>query len=295
MQDLKWKIQRHIFDLPTLPATLDALTEVMNDPRASAEDASRIISTDQASAFKVLKFVNSAYFGMPRRVDDISRAIVIMGFEEVRNLILASAVIDSFDGLDEGTPFRPTEFWSHSIAVGLLSRLIGREAGFKKTENFFISGILHDVGKLVLFLAAKEEFCKAQALAQQEGRLARETEAELLGMDHSQAGAMLAERWRVPDPIKNVIRFHHVGTVPGTQDALVGAVHVADVVARMLELGYAGDDLVPPLNHNVWEALPLAESAFGKIIPTVVQTHQEAVETMLSTKTSSPESDSTPD
>ena len=294
MHDLKWKIQRHIFDLPTLPAPLDALSEVMNDPKANVEDAARVISADQASAFKVLKFVNSAYFGMPRRVDSISRAIVIMGFEEVRNLILASSVIDSFSDVDDSSPFRPKEFWSHSIAVGLLSRMIGSESGFKKTENFFVSGILHDVGKLVLFLAAKEKFCEAQELAQSEGRLARDTEVEVLGMDHSQAGALLADRWRVPEPIKNVIRHHHHGTLPGTRDALVSAVHVSDVVARMLELGHPGDDLVPPLNHTVWESLPLRDGAFKRIIPNVVLHHQDSVETLLKTKKSTTPADAPP-
>lgn len=293
MRELTWKIQRCILDLPTLPATLEALSEVMNDPRSTIDDAARVISADQASAFKVLKFVNSAYFGMPRKIDSVSRAIVIMGFAEVRNLILTSAVIDSFAGLEESSRFRPSQLWSHSIAVGLLCRLLGRAAGFSAQEDCFISGILHDVGKLVLYVAAREEFCQAQELAQAEGRLIRDTEVEVIGMDHAHAGALLADRWRVPEALRNAIRFHHTGLVAGNPDPLVSVVHLADVMARMLELGHPGDDLVPQLNSKVWEVLPIPQGTFQKLILNILQHHQDAVDTLLTTKPPSAPPDST--
>ncbi len=289
MNELTRKIQRHIHDLPTLPTSLDALSEVMNDPEATVERAARIISADQASAFKVLRYINSAHFGIPRRVESISRAIVILGFAEVRNLIMTSAVIDSFSGLEDSVGFRPSELWSHSIGVGVLSRMIGREAGLSDQADYFISGILHDVGKLVLYMAAKDEFCRAQELAQSQGRLIRETELEVIGMDHAWAGALLAERWRVPRSLRNAIRFHHTGLVAGNPTPLVAAVHLADVVARMLELGHPGDDLVPPLNSRIWEVLPLPEGTFRKLVPSVLRRHHEAVAALLEPRSDSGE------
>ena len=279
--DLYEKIQNGVQDLPTLPTVYSALSDAMAKPSSTAEEIAEIVSADQASAFRVLKVVNSAFYGFPGRIDSISRAVVILGFDEIRNLILATSVMDIFGKRDSALDFRPGDFWAHSIAVGLLTRMIGQAAGVVAQENLFVAGVVHDIGKLAFFELAEEEFARALSYAAERNCPIRDAEQEVLGLDHAQAGMLLAEQWRLPLSLKNAIRFHHEGRVANKPDAVVGAVHVADFVARALEMGYPGDSLVPQPNEQVWESLRMREKAFEEAVPGLMRQYQDTIGLLL--------------
>jgi putative nucleotidyltransferase with HDIG domain len=278
--DLAEKILKNVKDVPTLPTVYSALYDAMANPQSTANDVAKIVSMDQASAIKILRIANSAFFGFSGRIENIHRAIVVLGFNEVRNLILASSVMNLFSKKESLIGFRPSDFWAHSLSVALIARSIGKLAGGINVENFFVAGILHDIGKLYLFEFAEDDFVRVLASVEENSRLIRDAEVEILGMDHALMGSLLADQWTLPEPIRNAIHYHHFGTVGDKPDLLVASVHVGDVLARALELGHPGDSLVPQPNESVWEVLKLRPGMISKMVPSFLRDYEEAVSTM---------------
>ncbi|MDQ2798788.1 MAG: HDOD domain-containing protein, partial [Armatimonadota bacterium] len=145
-------IEDELQDLPPLPAVIVRVMQTINDPNTSATDLNRLISGDQALASKVLRLVNSSYYGFPRRISTITHAVVILGFNTVRNLTTSLGVFNAFDTRNQRTALNREEFWSHSIGTAVAAGVIGKRKGIptKSTEEVFVGGLMHDVGKLFL-------------------------------------------------------------------------------------------------------------------------------------------------
>lgn len=280
--DIRSRIERSVKNLPTLPTIYSSLQEAMTNPRVTTDDIAKIIASDQASAFKVLRVVNSPFYGFSGKINTISSAILHLGFNEVRNIVLALSVINMFKTNNIILDFRPVDFWSHSIAVGVATRLVGSAVGVANLENYFLAGILHDVGKLLFFDLAENEYEKVLEKVEEKKCTIGEAEKEILGIDHSSAGRILADRWKLPPSIKSVIENHHCGTSSGKDEQIIASVHVADIFVRMLELGYAGDNLVPIPNRNVWSILNLPEDAFTNMADMLLQDFHTTADLVLS-------------
>jgi putative nucleotidyltransferase with HDIG domain len=274
------KILKNVKDAPTLPTVYSALCDAMANPQATANDVAKIVSMDQASTIKILRIANSSFFGFSGRIENIQRAIVILGFNEVRNLIMASSVMKMFSGKESSTGFKPGDFWAHSLSVGLLARAIGKLAKCVNVENFFVAGILHDIGKLYFYQFAHEEFVQVISSVEKEGRLIRDAEVEVFGMDHALMGSLLADHWKLPEPIHDAIHYHHFGTAGDKPDLLVASVHLGDILARALGLGHPGDDLVPQPSESIWEVLKLQPGMIRGMVPSFLQDYEEAVSKM---------------
>jgi HD-like signal output (HDOD) protein len=274
------KIIKNIRDLSTLPTVYLALSEVMANPRSTAQAISQIVSSDPSSASRVLRLANSVLYGFPGRIDTISRAVVVLGFDEVRNLVLASSVLDLFSKQDSAFDFRPGDFWAHSIGVGIATRMIGQACRLSNAENLFVAGILHDIGKLVFFEFAEKEFTRALDQANKCQQPLWESEMEILGMDHSQGGRLLVENWNLPPAIQKAICGHHAWLTGELPDPLVAAVHIADTLVRALELGFGGDDLIPRPNEQAWEVLGLPPNTLTEMTPQILQQFEEATKIM---------------
>ncbi|MFP4528773.1 MAG: HDOD domain-containing protein [Candidatus Kapaibacterium sp.] len=281
--DVIENIIQRIDEFPTLPTIYSTLSDVMANPRSTAKDVADVIAQDQSSASKVLKTANSSLYGFHGRVNTISQAILYIGFDEVKNLIIALSIIDMFKKKDKNDSFNPVDLWKHSIAVGVITRLLGKEIGIKKLENFFISGILHDIGKLLFFKFMPDDYLRVVNQAIEKGVTAREAEAEILGVTHTIAGDLLSERWKLPKSIRNAISYHYVGKVDGRQNELVACVHLADVIACMLELGQAGDDIVPEPSPGVIESLGFKPGSLMNLYPRIIHDYEESVNLLLFT------------
>ncbi len=268
--------------IPTLPTVFSQLSDAMTNPRVSNDDVTKIISSDQAASIKVLKVVNSAFYGFAGRIDTISRAIMYLGLNEVRNLILALSVINLFKKNKTLLNFRPSEFWSHSIAVGIITRLVGSSIEVKNLENYFIAGILHDIGKLVFFEFAEEDYIKVLTFVEEKKCLIKDAEKEVFGFDHSTLGDLLCEKWKIPNSIRNAIRYHHSGISDASTNQLVSSVHIADIAARALNLGYPGDNLIPRMNKKAYESIKLKEDFFVTNYDLLIQNFEETNKILLS-------------
>ena len=275
------KIEDGIENLPTLPTIYSSLSEALSNTRTTVDDLAKIISSDQASSFKVLKVVNSPFYGFSGRIDTISRAILYLGFNEIQNIVLALSIINLFSKKKIVHSFRPVDFWAHSIGVGTAARLIGDALGITKLENFFVAGILHDIGKLVFFDQFPAEYEEALKYAENNKITVLDAEKKIIGIGHVFAGELLAAKWKLPLSLRNAIAFHHSGFVNGRLDLLVTAVHLGDVAARSLELGFPGDDFIPRPNPKVDETIVLPNELFAKMKDSLLVSFNETVSLLL--------------
>jgi putative nucleotidyltransferase with HDIG domain len=270
-----------IKEFSTLPTVYSSLIDILNDPSSTTQAVSDLIACDQASTSKLLKIVNSPFYGVPGQIDTISRAVVVLGFNEIYNLILSSTVMDFFTREGSLSNFRPVDFWRHSIAVGIATKTLGRLAGQPTQENFFIAGILHDIGKLIFFQYAEDQFSLALELCERERKPLSQMELKIFGMDHAQAGTLLAEQWHFPEPIIEAIQYHGQGIVPGKFDFLAAALHMGNILVRALELGNGGDDLILQPNRQVLKILNLKPGSLSGMVPSLLKDYDEICQTLL--------------
>lgn len=159
------KLINSINNLPTLPTLYNVITEAIEDPYSTNTKLANIILTDQSTTMKVLKVANSPLYGFHGKIDSISDAILYIGRNEIKNIVLTLSIISSFSKKINLKRFRPIDLWAHSIAVGVISRNIAQALGEKKLENYFLAGILHDIGKIIFLEYAVEEYKKVFELA----------------------------------------------------------------------------------------------------------------------------------
>jgi HD-like signal output (HDOD) protein len=265
-------------EFPTLPTIYSALSDVMSNPSSSHADAANVIASDQASAAKILKAANSPIFGFLEKIDTVSQSIFFIGFNEVKNLILALAVLDIFKKTKVFVEFNPVDLWKHSIAVGVISRILGKAYGIKNVENFFISGIIHDIGKLLFIRVLEDKYTEVVLFAKEEKISIRDAETAKLGITHNVAGELIADKWKLPLSIKNAIRFHYNGTVNNEFELLTSCVHLANITARLLNLGDAGDNLIQEPNFSLWECMNLPNNTFTSLNNKILNYYQSSME-----------------
>lgn len=279
--DIIDKILSGVHNLPTLPTIYTAIFEAMEDPNITSEKLAKIISADQVTALKLLKVANSPFYGFYGRIDTISQAVLYLGFNEVRNIVLALSVINFFSKNKIILHFRPVDFWAHSIGVGIATRLVGAAIGEKKLENYFLGGIFHDIGKLLFFELAHKEYVKALEIVENNNIRIKDAEVEVFGIDHARVGQILAEKWKLPLSIQNVIFYHHKGIIEDKQDLLIASVHIGDILARIMEFGYAGDNLIPEPNPEIWSFLKVPPGTFSSMQNPLKENFESTVRLML--------------
>jgi putative nucleotidyltransferase with HDIG domain len=253
---------KSIRDLPSLPLIVVELIKSFEQSNASVGGLAEKVSRDQALAAKTLRLANSSFYGLQHKVKTISQAITVLGFDSVRALITSAAVIDSFSG-GKHDSFDFKSFWQHSIGVALCAKGIARELKLNE-DNAFISGLLHDIGKLVLVTRFPQQYAQVIAYRSSHDCSALEAECEVLGIDHAAVGRALANHWKFPPPIQRAIADHHTPVSSNSED-MQCVVHVADVIVHALDLVGDKDEMVPPLVENVWNGLNLGAAALNRV------------------------------
>ncbi|MBN1808427.1 MAG: HDOD domain-containing protein [Planctomycetes bacterium] len=255
-KDLK-SIVSQIDDLPSLPQVVTTIIALINDPTSNAEDLNRALERDPAMVGRILKLVNSAFYGLSNRVSSVRQAIVLLGFSTVRSLALSAAIFDFF-GQPRSVKFSRVAFWAHLVAVAGLSRLIAsREAGLAE-EPAFVVGLLHDIGKLVLDRYVQQDFQHVLEVAQKKKCTFLDAEHEVLDTDHSEIGRWLAERWALPDELVSAIGYHHcIAESPENFRRLTAIVSFADFLSYRKNVGSPGSYASPELDPDAWSLLTI--------------------------------------
>ena len=234
-------IINQIESFPALPLTVNRVMAVAGNPESSARDMMQAIIADQAMCSTVLKIANSAFFGLPRQVASIDKAVVVLGFDEIRNIVLAKAVFSSFQKLSKNNKEGITLFWEHSFTCALAAKIMAEHLGFSASE-FFIAGLLHDIGKLALLISFPFDY---QLLAEPlEANTLRTTgrEFELYQTSHDKVGMLLLRRWMLPEQLLMATGFHHQPNLAPSQPIFPIVIQLADMLAL---LHYSPDQLQP--------------------------------------------------
>lgn len=265
--ELKLLVQK-ITDLPTLPVMMATITRLMQDPHTSAEELGRAIATDPALVSKVLKLVNSAFYGFPGRISTITQAIVILGFSTIRNVVLTTSILKSFGRNSNQKGFNIESFWEHSLLTGAIARSLAMERDANFIEETFIAGLLHDMGRIILIQKLTPDFEKVIAHRESKSCSWIDAEHAVLGVSHGEIGGWLARKWNLPIPFVEVMRFHHhplasLETTPAPQKDttnLIFLVHAADTLSKLLKDGKIDIDAVQFIEPKVRQELHLDEA-----------------------------------
>lgn len=252
--DRKQKLRRiteKIIGLPTLPTIVTQLITLVGNPKSSARDVAKLISTDQALTAKILKVANSAFYGFPRKIATVQLAIVVLGFEAVKNLGLSVAVLKRFSSGAEHALFDRQRFWAHAIGTGVAGRQLARKFGMGNGDEAFVGGILHDIGKLILIEHFFDEFSEALERAEADEISIAEAEEAVLGVTHAEVGGWLAEKWNLPPSLVETITHHHHPGMLAEPEPPVLLIHMADNLLRHIGIGGNGDRRGPVIDPAV--------------------------------------------
>ena len=254
MTQVKIKLER-IHDLPTLPVVANNIVQITRNPKTSALEVGMAISQDPALSSKVLKSANSAFYGFPRKISTINHAIVVLGFANIRNIVLTASIFDVLTSEGGDNRFDREGFWEHSLACGVTSKLLARRLGITNADEAFIWGLLHDLGKIVLDTYFSDDFTRVISLVREKGILIRDAEQQLLGSDHAEVGAAVAEKWNLPSTLIKVIRFHHNPSRANESMRIAAIIHLADALCRAIGIGNGGDRKIPKIDEGAWKLL----------------------------------------
>ncbi len=248
-----------IKQLPTLPQVVTHLLKLIDNPSSSANQVSKIISQDQSLATKVLKLVNSPFYGMPKRISTLSQATVILGFNTIKNLALTAAIFEQF-GDENGNAhpdFNREKFWEHSVACAVAAKTIAEHIHYEMPEEAFMAGLIHDIGKVIFDQYLHEDFGAALEYAKKHKVPLREGEKHAIGISHTEVGAWLAEKWNLPGHLNASIEYHHSLQNPLKYAKIVATVHLADVVVRLEGYGHSGDTSQPTIREEIWQVISI--------------------------------------
>jgi putative nucleotidyltransferase with HDIG domain len=275
---------RHLLDeyaeIGSLPMIFVQINEALNSRSGSITDVSRIISDDPGLTARLLRLVNSPLCGFPSRIETISRALVIVGTQQLRDMALATSVIKLFSGIPADLVTMES-FWQHSVACALAARILATYRREANVERLFVGGILHDIGRLVLFSKTAEQAREALVRARRDHELLHETERRVIGFNHAQVGSLLVRAWRLPACLEEIVAFHHQPSHASRFPVEATLVHTADILAHALEFGTSGERLVPPLDEAAWERLGIPVSVLARTMDQVARQFSEVLRTIL--------------
>ena len=250
--------------LASFPDVYFRITEVLNSPTSSVAHISEVVSKDPSLSAKLLKLVNSSFYGFASRIDSVSRAVVLIGGNELSTLALGISLLAAFKDVPEAY-VTMRSFWMHSVSCGVFARLLSTRRDASKEEHFFLAGLLHDLGRLILY--RRVPFSMAQALQEaiRRGVGVHQAERELLGFDHASVGYQLLKDWKIPPSLAEAVRFHHQ---PGAASDPYepGVLHVADLLALGCRFGSSGSFVIPELDLDSWDLLGLSPNALDSLI-----------------------------
>lgn len=277
MKENKVEIQRwnelleKLNDIPTLPVVATRVTELINDPNSSSADIADVLKKDQVLTAKVLKLINSPYYGIPGEVTDVRRALAYLGFNSLAQLVLSVSIINMFADKKSGN-FSMQQFWKHALATAVASEIIAKKIDYPRPEECFTCGLLHDIGKIVLYQLSPDDFIRVIQTAEKEKLSFSEVEKRFEIPPHGYLGEFIANKWRLPMVIRMCIRYHHLDvremeTILDSMKPAVQIVRLANELVIRESIGYSGnasggritEELLAPLALTEEDLKPLAE------------------------------------
>lgn len=252
------ELAANVSTLVSLPEAYVRLNALLNEPNTTSADLGEVISHDPGLATRLLRIVNSAFYGFASHIDDLDRAVTMVGRNELRNLVLATVAVDTFDKIASDLVDMST-FWHHSVFCALIARGLGRRSSSGDGERLFAAGLLHDVGQLVIYHELPELGAKALARAGASDDGLHRAERQVFGFTHGEVGAALFDAWGLPAGLHAVARYHHEPLAANEFQFEAALVHLANSAANTLEPGRNILDCRPEREPESWQLTGLTE------------------------------------
>jgi putative nucleotidyltransferase with HDIG domain len=253
--------------LPTVPGSLKRISSIIEKPSVSLDQISQFIANDPALAMKVLKMVNSAVYGFPGRIASISHAIMLLGLNVVKGLMLGVSVFEIMEKMMSG-------LWAHSLGCAIAAGEIANKLRIKDPEEISVAALLHDIGKVIMILEYQKEYGETIKEASAAECLIVDAEKAFFSETHTTVGMWLAGKWNFPRKLVEVIYYHHTPQMSKLASKETAIVHLADVLVRARGIGFAGDYFVPPLNTAAFETLGLATNDIRDVLARIEETQE---------------------
>jgi HD-like signal output (HDOD) protein len=274
------KVIESIDNLPSFPAVVSRLIKVVNSPESSADDAASLIERDPALTSKMIRLANSAFYGIPRSISSVSSAVVILGFNTIRSLVLSASVMKLFSGSHKQAVDKE-RFWKHSIVSAMAAKIIVRHfinVRMMDPESAFCSGILHDIGKLIFNEFMNDEYVEVRNYAEKNGIPLLDAENKILGINHAEICKVVSDKWSLPLDLEYSLVYHHN---PGAADKLhelVATIHFADILAHDIGASLWDDEPLSPQWDDYRKVLSVSDADYGKIRQTLEDSMEKSLE-----------------
>ncbi len=272
-------ILRKELQLPALPQVFLELQQAINAPNTSSDDLAKIISQDPSLTAFLLRMVNSAFYSLPIQIDTITRAVTVVGVNQLTTLAVGTSVLSLFKDVPEEI-VNMERFWKHSIGVGIIARKLCKLSGQGDPERSFVAGLLHDIGQLVLLKTVPARAGGVINHGRNNQMLLFEAEKELLGFDHATLGGMLLRKWNFPYVLVSAVLEHHQPK-RNQKEAEPKLVHCAETIATGLGIGSSGEFFTQPPDRAVWESLELTPDKLEILIEDLDEELDEAFSILI--------------
>lgn len=269
---------RNVNDLVALPEVCFRVNELVDDPNSSAATIAQVIAQDPSLAAQLLRIANSPYYGFPSRVETLSRAITVIGMQDLRDLVLSTSVINAFSH-KANELIDMQSYWSHSLFTGFIARQLGSKTSTKILckERLFVAGLLHDIGQLVMSLKIPEIMKIILHRAESGVEPYYDIEKLVFGLGHAEIGAALLKKWHMPESLQAVARYHH--EPDKAQDHLleVSIVHIANAMAHVAKHHGVSGSFQEKISATAWRVTGLEKA---EVVAAVEQARTEIKQSM---------------
>lgn len=262
MEDKRAKIRgliRDIKSLPTLPGIIVKLGSLAENDRVSSQELAHVVSADQVLSAKVLRLVNSSFYGFPGRVSTVSNALILLGVNVVKSLAITSSIFEIMEKNVVG-------LWEHSMGVAVAASTLSKALKLPDAEETATAALLHDIGKVIIKIKLQDDYEELTAIMNGKNSTQLEAEHELLGTDHAEIGGWLIQSWSLPEKLIEPVAFHHEPEKSSLHQAKTSVVHIADALVKASGFGFSGDPYVPRIHPAAWKKLGLTEALLAAVI-----------------------------
>ncbi|MBC8317356.1 MAG: HDOD domain-containing protein [Desulfobulbaceae bacterium] len=253
---------REAKSLPTLPAIISKLTRMAEDPETTSEQMGKVISKDHILALKLLKLVNSAFYGFPQKISSLSNAIILLGFNVIKSLIISSSIFEMMEEQD-------LELWEHSLGCAVACSVLAKRLEVKDPEEISTAGLVHDIGKVAIKMELPKVYKQILETSNDEDISILNAEEKILSFSHAQVGSWLSKSWNLPAKLVEPITCHHHPAKAIEEKLATAIVHFSDILVRGMGYGHGPDIWVPPLSKKAWEMLNFTPRDLDEIIEEV--------------------------
>ena len=251
-------------DLPTIPYSQMGIVKLIENGDYALDDLSALIERDQVISSKVIRFVNSPYYNLCTDIASVNKAVVLLGANLLRGLVLSTSLFQSADELLPG-------LWDHSYCCSIVAASLADRLRMRNIEDIMTGALLHDIGKILIRKQLPEESKETDQLIFSEEIPMIDAERRIIGITHCDTGAFLAENWNFPSLIKDVIAFHHLPSLCQLHKKEAAVTHLADFIVKGIGVSYSRDIFVPPLDEEGLKSLSLPEEELPDILAGVLE------------------------